>query len=167
MTESTPAKVAADKARALSPDHRRIRAIRQGRANARGGAGLAEKNIAQTREFYERSKDAFDKILESWEKTFDAAGQGAVALNRKMIDITQRNINSGFEFAKSLIGAKTMAEVMALHSNYWQKQLGTLRAQADEMRELSTRVTADVVEPVKAQVKRGIDQIERTQLTSR
>ena len=123
---------------------------------------FAEKNIAQTREFYERSKDAFDKILESWEKTFDAAGQGAVALNRKMVDITQRNINSGFEFAKSLIGAKTLAEMMALHSSYWQKQLGTLRAQADEMRELSTRVSADVVEPVKAQVKRGMDQIERT-----
>ncbi len=122
---------------------------------------IAEKNIAQTRELYERSKDAFDKILESWEKTFDAAGQGAVALNRKLVDITQRNINSGFEFAKSLIGAKSVAETVELHSTYWQKQLSTLKAQADEMRELSTRVTADVIEPVKAQVKRGIDQIER------
>jgi phasin family protein len=79
-----------------------------------------------------------------------------------MVDITQRNINSGFEFAKSLFGAKTVAEMMALHSSYWQKQLGTLRAQADEMRDLSTRVSADVAEPVKAQVKRGIDQVERT-----
>lgn len=63
---------------------------------------LAEKNIAQTRELYERSKDAFEAIIERWERTFDAAGQGAVALNRKVIDITQRNMNSGFEFAKSL-----------------------------------------------------------------
>ena len=163
MTESSPAKVATEKARAayrqtaeefeqFAKDAQMPEAVRV----------FAEKNIAQSREFYERSKDAFDKILESWEKTFDAAGQGAVALNRKMVDITQRNINSGFEFAKSLIGAKTMAEMMALHSSYWQKQLGTLRAQADEMRELSTRVSADVAEPVKAQVKRGIDQIERT-----
>src|SRR5206468_9675389 len=58
---------------------------------------LAEKNIAQTRELYERSKDALETVLASWEKSFDAAGQGAVALNRKAIDITQRNINSGFE----------------------------------------------------------------------
>jgi phasin len=160
MTESTPAKVAADKARAayrqtaeefehFAKDGQMPEAVRV----------FAEKNIAQSREFYERSKDAFDKILESWEKTFDAAGQGAVAINRKMIDITQRNIHSSFEFAKNLIGAKTMAEMMALHSSYWQRQLGTLRAQADEMRELSTRVTSDVVEPAKAQVKRGIDQI--------
>jgi hypothetical protein len=32
--------------------------------------------------------------------------QGAVALNRKIIDIAQRNINSSFDLAKSLAGAK-------------------------------------------------------------
>ena len=162
MTESTQVKVAADQARAtyrrtteefeqFAKDGQVPEAVRV----------LAEKNIAQTRELYERSKDAFDKILESWEKTFDAAGQGAVALNRKVIDITQRNINSGFDFAKSLIGAKTFAEAMTLHTNYWQKQLGALRAQVDEMRELSTRVTTDVAEPAKAQIKRSIDELER------
>ena len=162
MTESTPVKVAADQARAayrkstedfeqLARDGQMPEAVR----------AFAEKNIAQTRELYDRSKDAFDTILESWEKTFDAAGHGAVALNRKVIDITQQNINSSFEFAKSLIGARTLAEAMALHSTYWQKQLGTLKAQADEMRALSTRVTADVAEPAKVQVKRGIDELER------
>jgi phasin len=163
MTESTPAKVAAETARAayrkttdefekFAKDAQMPEAMRV----------FAERNIAQTRELYERSKDAFEKVLESWEKTFDAAGQGAVAFNRKMVDITQQNINSSFDFAKSLIGAKSVTEAMELHSTYWRKQLSTLKSQADEMRDLSTRVTADVVEPTKAQVKRGIDQIERT-----
>ena len=116
---------------------------------------LAEKNIAQTRELYERSKDALETVLESWEKTFDAAGQGAVALNRKVIDITQRNINSGFDLARSLAGAKNLAEAMELQAAYWQKQLGALGAQAEEMRSLSTKVTEDVTEPIKTQVSRG------------
>ena len=162
MIESTPAKVAADTARAYRKTTQEFEQFAKDGQMPEAVRVFAEKNIAQSRELYERSKDAFEKVLESWEKTFDAAGQGAVALNRKLVDITQRNINSGFEFAKSLIGAKTMAEAMALHSTYWQKQLGTLRAQADEVRELSTRVTADVTEPAKAQVKRGIDQVERT-----
>lgn len=34
---------------------------------------LAEKNIAQTRELYEQSKNALDSVLESWERSFDAA----------------------------------------------------------------------------------------------
>jgi hypothetical protein len=37
-----------------------------------------------------------------------AAGQGAVAVNRKAIDITRHNINSGFNLAESLAGAQTL-----------------------------------------------------------
>jgi phasin len=159
MTESTPAKVAADTARAYRKTAEEFEQFAHNGHMPEAFRALAEKNIAQSRELYERSKDAFDKILESWEKTFDAAGQGAVAFNRKVIDITQRNINSGFEFAKSLVGAKTMSEAIALQSSFWQKQFGTFKAQADEMRELSTRVTADVAEPVKQQVKSGIDRL--------
>ena len=161
MTESTSAKVAADTARAYRKTTQEFEQFAKDAQMPEAVRVFAEKNIAQSRELYERSKDAFDKVLESWEKTFDAAGQGAVALNRKMVDITQRNINSGFEFAKSLIGAKNLAEAMELHSSYWPKQLSALKAQAEEMRDLSTRVTTDVVEPAKAQVKRGIDQLER------
>lgn len=161
MTDSTPAKMAADTARAYRKTSQEFEQLAKDGQMPEAVRVIAEKNIAQTRELYEHSKDAFDKMLESWEKTFDAAGQGAVALNRKWVDITQRNINSSFEFAKNLIGAKSVAEAVELHSTYWQKQLTTLKAQAEEMRALSTRVTTDVTEPVKAQMKRGIDQIER------
>jgi len=123
---------------------------------------LAEKNIAQTRELYERSKDALEAVLASWERSFDAAGQGAVALNRRVIDITQRNIDSGFELAKSLAGAKNLAEAMELQASYWRKQLGTLGAQVEEVRTLSTQVTADVTEPIKAQVTRSLDTIRKS-----
>ena len=54
---------------------------------------LAEKSVAQTREFYVHSLEA---VLESWEKFVVAAGQGTVALNRKAIDIALRNINTSF-----------------------------------------------------------------------
>ena len=158
MTESLSPKVAADKARdtyrktaaqtvELTHDTQLPEVMR----------ALAEKNIAQTRELYERSKDAFEAVIEGWERTLDAAGQGAVALNRKVIDITQRNINSGFDLAKSLAGAKNLAEAMELQASYWREQLGTLGAQAEEVRTLSTQVTADVTAPIKAQVKRGRD----------
>ena len=37
---------------------------------------LAEKNITQTREVYERSKDALETVLMSWERSFDAGRSG-------------------------------------------------------------------------------------------
>ena len=111
---------------------------------------LAEKSVAQTRELYVHSLEA---VLESWERFVVAAGQSTVALNRKAIDIARRNINTGFSLAERLAGAKNVAEAMELQTTYWRKQVGELASQAREMRTLTTKVTADVAAPIKAQVK--------------
>jgi hypothetical protein len=63
-----------------------------------------------------------------------------VALNRKIINIAQRNINSSFDLAKNLAGAKNLAEAMEMQADYWRKQLDTLAAQAEEVRILSAQV---------------------------
>ena len=115
---------------------------------------VAEKTVAQNREVYDRSKDALDAAGDTMAKTFDAASQGAVALNRKIIDVAQRNVSSGFDLAKSLAGAKNLAEIVELQAAYWQKQFGALTAQAEEVHALSTKVTADTAEPIKARATR-------------
>jgi hypothetical protein len=112
---------------------------------------LAEKSVAQTRELYVHSLEA---VLESWERFVVAAGQGTVVLNRKAIDIALRNINNGFGLAERLAGAKNLAEAMELQTSYWRKHVGELASQAGEMRTLSTKLTADVAAPIKAQVTR-------------
>jgi phasin len=122
---------------------------------------IAEKSVAQTREFYDRSNDALDASVATFEKTFDAAGQGAAAFNRKIIDIAQRNVNSGFDLAKSLAGAKNLSEMVELQTAYWQKLLGTLKSQAEEVRALSTKMAAAASEPLKEQVKRGADELRK------
>ena len=93
---------------------------------------MAEKAVDQGREVYDRSKDALDASVATFERTFDVAGQGAVAFNRKIIDIAQRNVNSGFDLAKSLAGAQNLSEMVELQSAYWQKLLNTLTSQAEK-----------------------------------
>jgi phasin family protein len=75
------------------------------------------------------------------------------------MDIAQRNINSGFDLAKSLAGAKNLAEVIELQAAHWRKQFSALAAQAEEVRMLSTQVTADAAKPIKEQVTRGVDEL--------
>jgi hypothetical protein len=84
---------------------------------------LAERNVAHTRELYEGSKNTLQAVLESWQKSFGAAGQGAAALNRRFIDLAERNINTGFDLATGLAGARNLAEVMELQAAYWRKLL--------------------------------------------
>ena len=107
-----------------------------------GVRALAERTVDQTREAYDRSTDAFEASVATFEKSFDAAGQGAAAFNRKIIDIARRNLNSSFDLAKSLAGAKSLADMVELQTAYWRKQFGTLTAQAEEVRELSTKVAS-------------------------
>lgn len=113
---------------------------------------LAEMNVAQTRALYQRSANAFEAAFESWEDCLDAAGQGAVAFNRKIMDIAERNISTGFDLATRLARAKNPVEAIELQAAYWRKQFGELRMQAEEVRTLLERVTDSVAEPIKAQV---------------
>ena len=69
-------------------------------------------------------------------------GRGATAFNRKIIDIAQRNVNSVFGLATSLAGAKDLADIVELQAAHWQKQLGALTSQAEEVCALSTKVAA-------------------------
>ena len=126
-----------------------------------GVRALAEKSVSQTREAYDRSKGALDASISTFERSFDAAGQSATAFNRKIIDIAQRNVNSVFDLAKSLAGAKNLTDIVELRAAHWQKQLDTLTSQAEEVRTLSTKVTADAAAPIKAQVARGVDELRK------
>jgi len=95
---------------------------------------VAEKTVAQTCEVYDCSRDALDASIATFERSFDAAGQGAAAFNRKIIDLARRNVNSSFDLAKSLAGAKNLAGIVELQAAYWQKQFSALTAQAEEVR---------------------------------
>ena len=151
MNESLDPKVAARKTVAQFQELARDTEIPQAMRD------LAERSIAQMRETYERSKDALEGVVQSWERSFDATNQGAVALNRKIIDIAQRNINSGFDLVKSLAGAKNLTEATELQADYWRKQLDTLAAQAEEVRTLTAQAAADATKPM----KRGMDELNK------
>ena len=124
-----------------------------------GVRDLAEKTLTRTREVYDRSMDAFDASVAAFERSFDAAGQGAAAFNRKIIDIARRNVNSSFDLATSLAGAKDLYDMVKLQAAYWRKQFGVMTAQAEEVRALSVEVTAAAAAPLKAQVQRGVDEL--------
>jgi phasin len=115
---------------------------------------LAEKTVDQTRAAYDRSTDAFEASVTTFEQSFDAAGQGAAAFNRKIIDIAKRNLDSSFDLAKSLAGAKSLTDMVEVQAAFWRKQFGALTAQAEEVRALSTKVTDDTTKAVKAQMAR-------------
>ena len=162
MNESYNPKVAGEKARETSrKTATQFENLMLGAPVSGAMRALAEQNVDQTREVYEHSKNALEAALETMERSFDAVGQGAAALNRKVVDIAQRNITSGFDLAKSLAGASNLAEIVELQAAYWRKQFDTLGAQVEEVRSLSTQVTADTAKPVQEQMKRSMNELRK------
>jgi hypothetical protein len=119
-----------------------------------GLRALAEKNIAQAREAYEHSKDALEAGLEILERSLDALGQGATALNHKVMDIASIP-------ASTLRRAWRVQRTSLRPSAYWRKQFGALAAQAEEVRSLSTQLAADAVKPTKEQLTRSMDKLRK------
>jgi phasin len=122
---------------------------------------LAEKTVNQTREAYERGKEALEEAIDALERSFDAAGQGATAFNRKLIDIAQRNLNSAFDLAKRLAGAKNVAEIVELQSAFIRQQFDVFAGQAGEIRALTSKIAADTTEPIKDQVSRTFEAVRK------
>ena len=104
---------------------------------------LAERNVAQARELYEGSKNTLQAVLESWQKSFGAAGKGAATLNRSVAYLAERNINTGFDLATDLARARNLGEVMELQAAYWRRLLGELQAhQGGRARSSKARVSS-------------------------
>ena len=122
-------------------------------------ARVAETSVAQSVEAYERSKNALDAAVDIMARSYDALGQGAAALNHKIIEIAQQNVSSGFDLAKGLATATTLAEVLELRAAYWRKQFSALAAQAEEVRALSTKMAAEMTDPIKTHMARSLSKL--------
>lgn len=98
---------------------------------------------------------ALDGAVESFERSFQAAGQGAMALNAKLIDMARTNVTSGFDFMTSLATVNNPADIVRLQMGYWEERMHALLGQAHELRTLSAEIVAKANEPIRAHIKRS------------
>ena len=87
--------------------------------------------------------------LDTFERSFKAAAQGAIAVNQKLIDFARANMQSGFDFAMSLATASSPMQMMQLQVSYWDERMKVLASQAEELRVLSADLTAKTSEPIR------------------
>ena len=62
---------------------------------------------------------------------------------------------------RGISNARNLSDIVQVQAAHWQKRVSALTAQAEEVRALSTKVAADTAEPLKEQVKRGVDELRK------
>jgi hypothetical protein len=78
------------------------KATHQSEAVTLSAARVADTSVTQSVEAYERSKNALDAGVDIMARSFDALGQGAAALNRKIIEIAQQNVKLRLRLGEGL-----------------------------------------------------------------
>jgi phasin len=111
---------------------------------------FAEKGVSQARDNYAKFKDAAESHNGTIEAVFTSASKGASAYSAKVMEFVKANTSTALDFAQELLGAKSPAEAFELWTTHARKQFETMTAQAKELGELSQKVAAETVEPIKA-----------------
>jgi phasin len=113
---------------------------------------IAEKGVAQAKETYEKVKAAAEEATDVLEDTYTTAAKGASEYNLKVLEAARTNSNALFDFAKELLDAKSLSDVVELSTAHSRKQFEVLTAQTKELATLAQKVATETAEPIKAGV---------------
>ena len=113
---------------------------------------MIEKGIAETRGAYTKAKSAADETNSALEASFVTAKTGAVEINAKVLEALRASADANFDFVKSILGVKSIAAYVTLHSEFARKQIETLTGQTKEIAALAQKVATESAEPIKTQV---------------
>jgi phasin len=113
---------------------------------------MIEKGLAETRANYSKAKTVADEASSALETSFATAKTGVVEINVKALEALRASAEANFDFVKSILGAKTVADYVTLQGEFARKQIEMLTGQGKELGALARKVATNSVEPIKAQV---------------
>jgi phasin len=109
----------------------------------------AEKSVSQVKETYEKLKSVAEDATDAIEDSLATAAKGTSKLGLKMIEAARENSNSFFDFATSLLNAKSLSEAVELSTTQTRKQYEAVTAQTKELATMARKVAAESAEPMR------------------
>lgn len=111
---------------------------------------FAEKGVSQARDSYAKFKDVAESNNGTIEAVFTTASKGASEFSAKLMEMMKVNSTAALDFAQELLGIKSPSEAAELWTSHARKQFEAFTAQAKDLVDLTQKVTAETVEPIKA-----------------
>jgi hypothetical protein len=83
----------------------------------------------------------------------DEARHDAALIGRKLMEFVQANFENNFELARDYAGARSVPEIVNVHTAYVTRQMELLGRQAEEFRTLTSDIAAKKADKFQARVK--------------
>ncbi len=100
---------------------------------------FAKQNIEQVKDAQEQFLNAISEAQAMFINSTGMKNEGAADLNKKTIEYSKANIQSGFDLAKKLVDATDISQAMQIQNEYLRKQMEAYGAQAKDILNLVNR----------------------------
>ncbi|KQZ50828.1 phasin [Rhizobium sp. Root149] len=110
---------------------------------------FAEKGATQSREAFTKMKDAAEEATKVVETTMQTAQSASVEIGLKAIDAMRTNADLSLTHMESLLGVKSVAQLIELQTAFIRKQAEVAVEQAKALQETARKVSEDVSKPAK------------------
>lgn len=120
----------------------------------------AEKSVQQAQDAFAKIKVAAEETTDAFEDTFETARAGLTSVNLKALDAVKENTAAALDFAKKVITAKTLAEVVEMQTAFLRERFDVVSTQSKEMQDLLGKVTTDAAKPAKDIFEKAVKDIK-------
>lgn len=105
---------------------------------------FAEQSVDQARKAFDGFIAAAHQAVSEMEGRAHAARSGVMEMSGRAMTFAEKNMAESFDFAKNLVRAKDVEEVLKLQTDYVKKQIATLQEQAKELTDSAAKAAKDV-----------------------
>jgi phasin len=121
--------------------------------------GIAENSVVRVKENCEKMKAASGEMADVLRETYSTNAKGAADYGVKIIEISSVNTASAFDFLTSLMGTKSLSEIMTLSAAEAHKNFDVASAQNKELWDLAQKAAIETAEPIKKSVGRALQNV--------
>jgi phasin len=111
--------------------------------------GLAEQNLVRAKESIEKVKMASGAVNDALREAYSANAKGTADYAAKLIEFSNANTSSAFDFLSHLLGMKSPSEILQLSAAQGCKNFEATAAQSRELWQLTRKIATETADPLK------------------
>ncbi len=116
-----------------------------------------QKGVVESRAAFAKAKVSAEEATSALELSFAAAKDGAIAFNARALAAARANAEASFDLVKAVLSVKSVADLVALQSDFARKQTEAVGVQFKDLAELAQKTVAQTIEPIKDQLTKSFN----------
>ena len=121
---------------------------------------FAEKGVEQSKEAYAKLKTGAEETQKALEASFETARAASSDLSLKTISALRANAEANFAYLESLVGARSISDVVELQTGFLRKRVEMGVEQAKDFQATAAKAAEDLVKPIRTVFEKAVKELK-------